>query len=71
MHAPPSAPAVVQYRIEAGTGSRCVVGQVDVANGVIVAAPPIWRRWVGQELHKLEWWLTAKYRTSQTRRVGA
>ncbi len=59
-----------QYRIEAGLGDRCVVGLVDVRNGRIVAAPPIWKRWVGQELHRLEWWLTAKYGTSQTRRVG-
>lgn len=56
-----------KYRIEAGTGSRCVVGQVDVSNGIIVAAPPIWRKFRGQKLHKLEWWITRQYGTMQKR----
>lgn len=55
------------YRIEAGTGSRCVVGQVDVRDGIIVETPPIWRKFKGQALHRLEWWLAAKYGTVQKR----
>lgn len=54
---------VTKYRIEAGTGDYCAVGQVDVADGKIVAAPPIWRRFIGQPLYRLTWWLTAKYTT--------
>ena len=42
-----------KYRIEAGQ----FVGQVDVADGVIVAAPNVWRKFVGSPLHRLEWWL--------------
>lgn len=49
-----------KYRIEAGTGSNAVVGQVDVQDGRIVATPPIWAKFKGQELHRLEWWLAAK-----------
>lgn len=62
--------AVTKYRVSAGHGERCAVGQVDVREGIIVAAPPIWRKFEGQELHKLEWWLTRVYGTLQTRRIG-
>ncbi len=60
-----------QYRIEAGTKfTGIAVIHVEVRSDVIIDAPPGYDRWVGQELHRLEWWLTAKYGTSQTRRVG-
>ncbi len=52
-----------KYRIEAGTGSNAIVGQVDVQDGRIVAAPHIWAKFKGQELHRLQWWLAAKMHT--------
>lgn len=45
------------------------VGQVDVRDGIIVETPPIWRKFRGQKLHKLEWWITRQYGTMQTRRM--
>ena len=57
------------YRIEAGVCSRCVVGQVDTRDGIIVETPRIWRRFKGQSLQSLEWWLAAKYGTVQKRRM--
>lgn len=58
-----------KYRIEAGTGSNVIVGQVDVQDGRIVATPHIWSRFKGQALHRLEWWLAAVYRTCSVVRL--
>lgn len=58
------------YRIEAGTGSNVVVGQVDTDDaGLIVATPPIWHKFKGQQLHRLTWWLAAKYRSCRPSRM--
>ena len=62
-------PQIERYRIEAGY-PVAAVGQVDVLEGRIVAAPAIWRKFVGQELWRLERWLAAKCRTCQKRRMG-
>lgn len=52
---------IEKYRISAGYGTNCAVGQVDVAGEIIVATPAIWRKFIGQQLHQLEWWLAKKY----------
>ena len=38
-----------KYRIESGP----FVGQVDVADGKIVAAPNVWRKFIDSPLHRL------------------
>lgn len=58
-----------RYRIEAGYPVSAV-GLVDVLAGRIVAAPAIWRKFVGQDLWRLERWLAAEYSTCQKRRMG-
>lgn len=54
-----------KYRVESGP----FVGQVDVVDGVIVAAPNVWRKFIGQPLHKLEWWLAAKHHSCRKTRL--
>lgn len=42
-----------KYRIESGQ----FVGQVDVADGKIVYAPNVWKRFIGCKLNALIYWL--------------
>lgn len=54
-----------KYRVESGP----FVGQVDVADGKIVAAPPVWSKFIGQPFYKLEWWLAAKNQSCSKVRI--
>lgn len=54
-----------KYRIESGP----FVGQVDVTDGKIVGAPNVWRKFIGQPLHKLEWWLASKHHSCRKTRI--
>lgn len=45
--------SLYKYRIESGQ----FVGQVDVADGWIVEAPNVWRKFKGQKLNALIYWL--------------
>lgn len=52
----------MKYRIESGQ----FVGQVDTDDtGKIIATPPVWSRFKGQQLYRLTWWLTAKFSACQ------
>lgn len=49
-----------KYRVESGP----FIGQVDTKDDTrIVSAPPVWKRFIGQPLYNLEWWLAAKNRS--------
>lgn len=55
-----------RYRVESGQ----FVGQVDTDDAdVITATPPVWHKFKGQPLHKLTWWLAAKFRSCQCNRM--
>jgi len=50
--------------------STMATGQVDVADGVIVAAPNVWKKFIGFKLNALIYWLAKCNGRCQKLRIG-